>query len=89
MIILNILYILLCDNDNIVGFVKQGIYNVYEVKDMTHEASNGYVWYRTDGFWFADIGDGVELYQPIELPTDDKYKEMLQQIVDMASAILK
>lgn len=38
----------------ILGYANKGIYNVLEVRDMTHEASNGYLWYRVDAdMWIA------------------------------------
>lgn len=42
-------------NDGVVlGFANPGIYNVLEQRDMTHEASNGYLWYKIqDDMWIA------------------------------------
>lgn len=38
----------------ILGLANKGIYNVLETRDMTHEASNGYLWYRIeDNLWIA------------------------------------
>ncbi|NLL92499.1 MAG: M23 family metallopeptidase [Ruminococcaceae bacterium] len=53
--------------DNKIGMLQRGIYNVYEQRDMTHEQSNGYLWYRiADNVWCAQV-NGVDFYKA-ELP---------------------
>ena len=55
--------------DNIIGMLQRGIYNVFEQRDMRHEASNGYLWYRIvddKSVWCAQV-NGVDFYKA-ELP---------------------
>lgn len=54
--------------DNILGILKKGYYNVLETRDMTHEASNRYFWYKiADNIWCAKV-DGVTFYQAEKPP---------------------
>lgn len=55
----------------ILGFVTQGIYNIYETRDLRSEASNGYLWYKIeDDLWIATKeGDWTE-YLPKEKDRD-------------------
>lgn len=53
--------------DNIIGTLQRGIYNVFEQRDMRHEASNKHLWYRiAENVWCAKV-DGVDFYKA-ELP---------------------
>lgn len=67
----------------IVGVIKPGIYNVYEQRDMTHEASNGYLWYRVDdALWVASKeGDWTKFYKGVApKPTDEVVEELMAEI---------
>ena len=55
--------------NNIIGTLQKGLYNVFETRDMRHEASNGYLWYRIvedKSVWCAQVS-GVDFYKA-ELP---------------------
>ena len=69
--------------DNIVGTLQRGIYNVFEQRDMRHEASNGYLWYRiADNVWCAQVS-GVDFYKA-ELPeiVHPPETDLLKQEID-------
>jgi hypothetical protein len=75
--------------DNIQGFMREGYYNIEDTRDMTHEASNGHIWYLSQGLWFAHVV-GVLLHQPIieTLPSEDEYKAIVMQIQDIIKKVL-
>ena len=55
----------------VLGYVTEGIYNVYETKDMRSEASNGYLWYRIeDNLWIATNEGNWTKYYPKEKDRD-------------------
>lgn len=58
--------------DNVLGFVSTGVFNVLQEKDMTHEPSNGYVWYEIEeNVWVANVGsDNIVYLPPTEKPKD-------------------
>lgn len=58
--------------DNVLGFINVGIYNVLEERDMTQEASNGYIWYKVEeNVWIANVGSSEVTYLPAtEEPKD-------------------
>ena len=53
----------------ILGTWNFGIYDVREILDMTHEQSNGYVWYRLKEGWCARV-PGVEFLGKEEKPVE-------------------
>ena len=69
-------------DDVIVGFANPGLYNVLEERDMTAEASNGYLWYRIDtDMWIATKeGSWTKNYpaqaEPSPDPGDDRMAEL-------------
>lgn len=74
-------------NDAVVlGFVNSGIYNVLETRDMTAEASNGYLWYRVEAdLWIATKeGDWTRHYEA--QPQDDKDKRIAELEAELAKA---
>ena len=58
--------------DNVLGFASVGIFNVLQEKDMTSEASNGYVWYEIEeNVWVANVGsENITYLPPTEKPKD-------------------
>ena len=74
-------------NDAVVlGFVNSGIYNVLETRDMTAEASNGYLWYRVEAdLWIATKeGDWTRHYEAQQ--QDDKDKRIAELEAELAKA---
>jgi surface antigen len=61
----------------ILGYANKGIYNVLEQRDMTHEASNGYLWYRIDAdMWVAaKEGEWTKFY-PAEAQDSERVKKL-------------
>ncbi len=56
--------------DNVLGWMKPGIYDAVEIRDMRAEESNGYLWYRTqDDYWCAQV-EGVD-FLPAAKPEPD------------------
>ncbi len=66
----------------ILGLANKGIYNVLETRDMTAEASNGYLWYRIDTeMWIATKeGDWTKLYKAIEPPKPTPDEELIDEL---------
>lgn len=80
----------------VLGYISPGIYDVLEAKDMTAEASNGYLWYRVadatwiatkPGEWTNDLPAGTA----DEPAADDKDRRIaeLEAIIAEARAILE
>ena len=56
------------------GFITEGIYNVYDTYDGRKQSSNGYFWYRVDDSLWIPGGDWLAYYPAQEKPIDDKDK---------------
>ena len=57
---------------DVVGYANMGFYNVLDVKDMTHEPSNGYVWFKIgSALWIAFVDGCVNDYPAEEVDPDE------------------
>lgn len=75
--------------DNVKGYIKPGIYNVLEIKDMTGEASNGYLWYLVhDGYWCAQV-EGVTYRPKAVTPQPDALQLAVNQAVALLTPFVK
>lgn len=54
-------------SNNIVGYIKKGIYNITEVSKKSD-----YVWYKIGEYWIAYSSEWAKLYNKITLDTDKK-----------------
>ncbi|NLL92308.1 MAG: M23 family metallopeptidase [Ruminococcaceae bacterium] len=81
------------DDTNIIGTLRRGIYNVCEIRDMRHEASNKYLWYRiAENAWCANV-NGVDFYKAelpeiIPLSVEDKAEKLEQTVDEMKKDLL-
>ena len=77
---------------SVLGTWNFGFYDVREKVDMTHEGSNGYIWFRLRDGWCAHVY-GVAYYEkeekpkpPVEPPRNDwgEVMEFAERIKDLA-----
>lgn len=76
----------------ILGFIAPGVYNVYEQRDMRHEASNGYLWYRfDDSMWIASKeGEWTEFHKGVPAPSDsERVKELEAQVAALNAQVVE
>lgn len=64
----------------ILGLANKGVYNVLEQRDMTHEASNGYLWYRVeDEMWVATKdGEWTKFTKGVPVYPDERDKKIAE-----------
>jgi len=75
---------------SILGLWHMGIYDVLETVDMTHEQSNGFVWYRLRDGWCAHVY-GVEYFKkedkPIVPPTPPQNERDWYEVLEIAGRL--
>lgn len=71
----------------ILGYAKPGIYNVLETRDLTAEASNGYLWYKIEAdTWIATKeGAWTKDYPTQAGPTPDA--ELMARIAELEARV--
>lgn len=70
----------------ILGYANPGMYNVLDIRDMTHEASNGYLWYmiEPDMWAAAKEGDWTMFYEAqAEDDRDQKIEDLEAEVANL------
>ena len=69
-------------NDAVVlGYINMGYYNVLDVKDMTYEPSNGYLWFKVEkNMWVAYVDGCVDDYPVDEESELAKLKARVKEL---------